>query len=271
LSEIGRYYPADFYDVSATPERLLEDKKASLNAKVTLVGKQAPGRLLDVGCQKGEFLHVMKQRGWDVQGVEFSSAPPNLFGVPIVVGRLEDAPFPPGSFDLITLWAVLEHVHDPLIVLRHVRRLLKPTGRTLVLVPNFNSIPGRFLRHDDVPRHLLMFTKRTLRMAAERVGLHVNRLVFADDVFSGSTRGVLNYLWKLSHGECLDGIVAQNRSPGRWGEFANELRGKPNRGMLAIDRLDIRLTPYLDRFVSLLGLGFIMTADLSRAEKGALM
>jgi SAM-dependent methyltransferase len=204
----------------------------------------------------------MRRRGWEVSGVEFSGKPPNLFGLPIFYGRLEAAPFRPQSFDLITLWAVLEHVHDPMSVLRRVRELLKPRGRALVLVPNFNSIPGRFLRHDDVPRHLLMFTKSTFRRAAEAAGLTVVNWHFGNDVFSGSTRGTLNYLYKLLHGERLADIVAQNRTPGRWLEFANQLNGRSNDSMLRIDRLDIKMTPWLDRIVDRLGLGFIMTVEM---------
>jgi 2-polyprenyl-3-methyl-5-hydroxy-6-metoxy-1,4-benzoquinol methylase len=262
FSEIGSYYPREFYDTEKNAEQLLKDKEGTLDGRLALVGNLPPGRLLDIGCQKGEFMYVMSKRGWDVQGVEFSETPPNVFRLPIFCGRLEDASFAPESFDLITLWAILEHVHDPISLLKGVRRVLKPTGRSFILVPNFNSIPGRFMRHDDVPRHLLMFTKRTLRYAAALAGLRVKRYVFGDDIFSGSTRGVLNYLWKLAHGEPLEKIVAQNRTPGRWLEFASYLNGEENSLMLAVDRIDIRLTPYLDWLVNRVGFGFIMTAEV---------
>ena len=134
-----------------------------------------------------------------------------------------------------------------------------------MLVPNFSSIPGRFLRHDDVPRHLLMFTRRTFRFAAQTAGLRVRRFVFSNDIFSGLNRGLLNYVWKLLHGERLAEIVAQNREPGRWHEFSNMVRGRDSRLMLTVDRLDIRLTPALDYLLDRLGLGFIMTAELEHS------
>ena len=84
------------------------------------------GTLLDIGCQKGEFLFWMKQQGWDVHGIEFSETPPNMFNMPIHYGRVETAAFKPGSFDAITLWAVLEHVHDPIETLGQVKRLRHP-------------------------------------------------------------------------------------------------------------------------------------------------
>ena len=265
-SSIHAWYPDEFYDVNVKPEQLLHEKADVLRGKLKLVGGGPPGRVLDVGCQKGEFLEVMRRRGWDVEGVEFSDRPPNVFGLPMFRGRLEDAPFAPGSFDLITLWAVLEHVHNPIRVLTTVARLLKKSGRALVLVPNFNSIPARLLQHDDVPRHLLMFTTSTLSRAARDAGLVVRGFHFGDDIFSGSTRGVLNYLWKLANGERLRDIVAQNREPGRWNDFACCLNGKQDGSMLKVDRLDIRLTPYLDRLVNALHRGFIMTADLRLAR-----
>jgi SAM-dependent methyltransferase len=259
---IHAYYPHEFYQGGQSPADLLRDKKSTLDARMHLVSGLSVGRVLDVGCQKGEFLERMRQRGWEVVGVEFSSKPPNTFGLPIHYTVLKDAPLDPRSFDLITLWAVLEHVHDPVAVLKEVKRLLKPGGRALVLVPNFDSIPGRFLRHDDVPRHLLMFTRRTFRFAAQAAGLRVTRFVFSNDIFSGSTRGTLNYLWKLLHGERLAEIVAQNREPGRWREFSNTVRGRDSRLMLGIDRLDIRVAPVLDHLMDWLRLGFIMTAEL---------
>ena len=267
VEAIHLYYPSDFYQVDADPSQLLKEKRGTLEARLELVGDLPPGRVLDVGCQKGEFLYVMKQRGWEPAGVEFSSTPPNVFGLPIYCGELKDAPLEPASFDLITLWAVLEHVHRPLEVLRHVSRLLKPEGRALVLVPNFNSIPARFMRHDDVPRHLLMFTPRTLRRAAQEAGLTVRKFHFGDDIFSGSTRGVLNYFWKRLHGEPIEAIVGQNREPGRWREFAEFVNGEPSRLMRRVDRLDALVTPVLDRLVNTLGLGFIMTAELTRAGR----
>ena len=262
IQAIHLYYPPDFYQVDRGPADLLKEKQGTLDARLKLVGALPPGRVLDVGCQKGEFLYVMKQRGWDVTGVEFSSTPPNVFGLPIHYAELKDAPLAPGSFDLITLWAVLEHVHDPIAVLTQVTKLLRPAGRAFVLVPNFDSIPARFMRHDDVPRHLLMFTKRTLQHAAHAAGLTVRTFHFGDDIFSGSTRGVLNFACKRVNGEPIEAIVAQNREPGRWHEFSECVKGKESELMRRVDRIDRAVTPTLDRVMNALGLGFIMTAEM---------
>jgi len=263
---IHRFYPDEFYDVNSSAETILEQKRDTLNARLKLVSHLAPGSLLDVGCQKGEFLEVMRRRGWRVQGVEFSTKPPNLFKLPIHYGTLSDAPYAPGSFDAITLWAVLEHVPDPILVLRQIERLLKRDGRAFILVPNFRSIPGRYMRHDDVPRHLVMFTPRTFTIAAQKAGLVPLSWTFGDDVFSGSTRGVLNFFAKRLAGEQMEDILAQNRSPAKWKEFSSYLAGKPSKLMRAVDLLDIGVTPYLDRLVNWLHFGFTMTVEVARSR-----
>jgi len=265
--EIKSYYPPEFYDVSMAPERLLLEKQSGLEARAKLLTGLAPGKLLDIGCSKGEFLFWMKRLGWSVQGVEFSETPPNVFNMPIFYGRLESAPLTRGSFDVITMWAVLEHVHDPIQTLSLIAELLKPGGRAFVLVPNFRSLPARLMRHDDVPRHLLMFTPSTLSKAASAAGLKVRRTVFSDDIFSGSTRGVLNFLVKRAFGETYDEILAQNRSVERWLEFEERLRGKPSKLMRWVDSLDKRYTPVLDRVARTLRCSFTMTAELEAPER----
>ncbi len=262
--EIKSFYTPEFYDVAITAEKLLEAKRETLQARAEMLSTLSPGRLLDIGCQKGEFLFWMKQQAWDVYGIEFSETPPNVFGMPIHYGRVETAPLEPGSFDAITLWAVLEHVHDPIETLQQVRRLLAPKGRAFVLVPNFRSPPARVMRHDDIPRHLLMFTPSTLSRAASSAGLRVRRFVFSDDIFSGSNRGLLNFLVKRAAGESYDEILAQNRSAERWPEFTGSIDGKPSRFLKIADQIDLRLTPYMDRFMRLLRCSFIMTAEMEK-------
>jgi 2-polyprenyl-3-methyl-5-hydroxy-6-metoxy-1,4-benzoquinol methylase len=204
----------------------------------------------------------MKQRGWDVRGVEFSSTPPNVFDMPIDYCGLAEAGLAAQSFKVITLWAVLEHIHDPVGTLREVARLLEPGGAAYVLVPNFRSIPGRLMRHDDIPRHLVMFTPRTLTAAARAAGLRTARFVFSDDIFSGSTRGAMNFLVKRALGEPFDEILAQNRSAERWSEFTGSVNGKPSRLLRWVDSFDLRIHPWLDALARAFRCSFIMTAEL---------
>ncbi|HMN95827.1 MAG TPA: methyltransferase domain-containing protein [Phycisphaerales bacterium] len=259
---IHRWYPPEFYGAEESPGAAIERQRERLAAMEQWLAHLAPGRLLDIGCYKGEFAWWMQQRGWKVRGAEFSTVPPNAFGIDIHCGEL--ATLREAPFDAITMWAVLEHVHDPRALVRDAVRLLRPGGRLFVLVPNFRSIPARWLLHDDVPRHLLMFTPQTLRRLLVESGLEVRRLRCEQSIYSGSVRGLLNLVAKRIAGERHEEIVAQNRVEGRWLEFATTLRGKPSAAMASIDRLDQRAAPCMDRWLDRLGLGFIMTAEAER-------
>jgi len=128
------------------------------------------GKLLDVGTAGGTFLHVAKQHGWDVSGVE-----PNTwlcdwgnkrYGLEIKPGTLEQNRFPPRSFDVITLWDVLEHVPDPKKTLLEINRLLKPSGLLVVNYPDAGSWIARAMGRKWVfylSVHLYYFTPETIR------------------------------------------------------------------------------------------------------------
>jgi len=108
------------------------------------------GSLLDVGCATGSFLSLAQSRGWECRGVEVSAFAAaqarERTGCEIFCGKLEDAPFEAGSFDVITMWDLLEHLPDPLLGLERARRLLKPSGLLLVNTPNENSLLRRVAR-----------------------------------------------------------------------------------------------------------------------------
>ncbi len=263
--EIIDYYPDDFYDSDVDADELLKTLEWQLVLKSKYIEDLKPGNLLDIGCDKGEFMFYMQKREWKVKGIDFSIKPPNLFGLDIFHGELEKAGYLPESFDLITLWAVLEHVYDPMKMLNYIYRLLKPGGKTVLAVTNYNSLPAFFMRHDDIPRHTTLFTKRTLQKMLRLAGFSIDGFYFDCDLFGGSNRGVLNYLVKLTAGEKIEDIVAQNRTVNRWQEFSSHLCGKPSKFILQVDRLDIALAKKLDPLLDKLEYGFILIARASKA------
>lgn len=139
-----------------------------------------PGRLLDVGCKDGAFLALAQARGWRVHGVELShaaAAAAQARGVEVFVGTLEETPYAQGTFDVITLWHIIEHVPQPLELLRTVHRLLQPHGLIALETPN---IGGRgFHRHGleweylTPPAHLRYFGPRSLGYALGQAGFEV--------------------------------------------------------------------------------------------------
>jgi SAM-dependent methyltransferase len=135
------------------------------------------GRLLDVGCASGAFLQAAADAGWKVVGVEPSpvlcdKAEAAVAGRGDVIrGTLEDADLPPASFDVVTLWDVLEHVADPVNFLRLCGSLSRPGGHLFVNVPDLDSLPARLFKKRWpllLPEHLRYFDRRSLRLCGEQ-------------------------------------------------------------------------------------------------------
>lgn len=104
-------------------------------------------RLLDVGCSFGAFLELAAERGFECEGVELSRPAAKYAreqrGLTVHVSTLETAALPAASFDVITLWDVIEHLDDPLTTLAELRRILTPDGVLLVFTINQKSLINR--------------------------------------------------------------------------------------------------------------------------------
>ena len=140
------------------------------------------GTLLDIGCATGDFLQTARERGWEARGVELSpsaAAVAERRGFDVAMGTLADARLPAGSFDVVTILDVIEHLTDPLAELREIYRVLRPGGLVVVETPNWNSIYRLLLRQRWAalqPRlHLLYFSRRTLSRMLERAGFDIMR------------------------------------------------------------------------------------------------
>ncbi len=138
-------------------------------------------RVLDVGCGRGHLLREFRDRGWETLGTELDDAsakfPREALGLSVKVGTLEGLGFGAGAFDAVVLWHVLEHVPEPLAILRKIHRVLRPGGVLLVAVPDFSSWEARWGQakwfHLDVPRHLQHFRRERLRRLFESAGFKV--------------------------------------------------------------------------------------------------
>jgi SAM-dependent methyltransferase len=135
--------------------------------------------LLDVGCGSGSFLQIAQSCGWTVMGVEpdpKAVAYGREQGLNIVQGSIELFEGQESMFDVITLSHVIEHVHDPVALLRSCHRLLKPNGQIWLETPNIDSLGhsryGRDWHGLDPPRHLVLFDPQSLIMALHRAGFN---------------------------------------------------------------------------------------------------
>lgn len=159
-------------------------------------------RLLDFGCGGGTFLKRMHDRGWRVLGLDASAAAVRRvrgqLGLDALLGSLPHPELSPNSFDVITMWQSLEHVHRPLEVLEHACRLLAPGGQLIASVPNIDSAPFRWFGPDwyglDLPRHLTHFSPATLRQMLRRAGLRVEyvRMVRHNSWLQASARRAIS-------------------------------------------------------------------------------
>lgn len=138
------------------------------------------GKLLDVGAATGQFLTSAQARGWDVAGIEISDAAAErgrTQGLKIKTGTLSDADFPQHTFDVITLWDVLEHLPDPHDALKRLSALLKPNGLLLLNLPDAGSLyartSGRFWQLILPPEHIYLYNKKNLELLLTHYGFSV--------------------------------------------------------------------------------------------------
>jgi len=144
-----------------------------------IAGRPDGKRLLDVGCHIGVFVDVAQQHGWDAWGVEpshWAAEQAQAAGLKVVNGTLATSGFPDASFDVITLWDVIEHVPNPKRELLQVHRLLKPRGVVVIHTIDIESPFARIMGHRWpwlMEMHLYYFSPRTLRRMVEEIGFEV--------------------------------------------------------------------------------------------------
>jgi 2-polyprenyl-3-methyl-5-hydroxy-6-metoxy-1,4-benzoquinol methylase len=204
IDSISQFYPSVYRPHRTSSLRrprwrlpgLYARKRTSKEHRV--ISWRCPGRLLDFGCGGGAFLAHMHHQGWQVTGLDVSTAAIQRIraelGLRAIVGTLPHPELRPASFDVITMWHSLEHVHFPLQVLREAYRLLVPGGKLFVAVPNIDSFPFRWFGSAwyglDLPRHLTHFTPWTLHLILEKVGFRVGpiRMVRHSDWLRSSAK-----------------------------------------------------------------------------------
>lgn len=186
-TEIGRYYPSDYAPhLALTPTQLKHQRGLQKRCQVVLAHRQT-GRLLDIGCGGGNFLAAMRaQGGWETQGVELSAEAAararQAWGLTVFNGELLAAGLPAAAFDVITLWDVLEHLHEPRTVLQEAARLLVPNGLLVLRTPYIESINrhlfGSYWGGWDLPRHLYLFPLPVLHNLLNKAGFTLLQTLF---------------------------------------------------------------------------------------------
>lgn len=177
--ELKRFYTREYF---CSPE----DKFRSSMPSFMILDKvkeatrfKKKGMLLDIGCGPGSFLQRMQRHGWRVHGLDISHIACQLASERvgkdnIFEGDLFSVNLPKGHYDVITLWHLIEHLNDPVKILRRIHALLKDDGLLIVCCPNFGSWLRLIFKDSwyplQVPYHLFHFTPRMLNQVLQISG-----------------------------------------------------------------------------------------------------
>ncbi|WP_418264469.1 class I SAM-dependent methyltransferase [Flavobacterium faecale] len=189
LDVLGKYYESEDYISHTDNKRSLFEKAyhfvkgIALKNKLNLINELQPkkGTILDIGAGTGEFLNVTKDNGWKTIGIEPSDRAKGIAiskGIDFVKDTTE---LENHSFDVITMWHVLEHVPDLDFQIKELKRLLKPSGSLIIAVPNFKSFDAKhykeFWAAYDVPIHFWHFSKKAIQNLFAKENMQLEKIL----------------------------------------------------------------------------------------------
>jgi 2-polyprenyl-3-methyl-5-hydroxy-6-metoxy-1,4-benzoquinol methylase len=218
IEEMANYYPSDYQPYSPINEHpsilARMDYQYGVNKRCRAVIARAGakgGRILDIGCSTGGFLDAMRRQGnWEPYGVEINPGAANYarerLGLNVFAGTLAEAHYPDAFFDVVTLWNVLEHLHQPRATLAEIARTTRPGSLLSISIPNPDCIEaklfGRYWAGLDAPRHLYLYSRSTIERVLDLTGFEMGEIVS----FTGR-----HHVLALSVGEWVDDKVGSER------------------------------------------------------------
>jgi SAM-dependent methyltransferase len=248
---IGRYYPENYY-----ARRTVGRSRRKQERRVAYLHSLQPGRVLDVGCANGAFLKAAADRGWETYGVDVTAHMQDLHGQRLVRAGLASGVFRRESFDVVTAWAVMEHVHTPKAYFREIAALLKPGGHFIFLVPNCESLWSNYLHREPIPRHLYMYSEATLERYLATAGLRLSRIEHSNRMSYGGARGLLPVLAARTRGMDVEDYRRFRRHPLR-----EKLRRHP------VLWVTLSLAYLLDRLIE----PFVTRIEILRRRNGSIV
>ncbi len=188
--EIKKYYQSEEYISHTSTNKGLVNKlyltirNHTLKRKYSWIKKYGKGTsLLDFGAGSGHFISFMNRKGFNTTGIEPSDNARKHCKENFAVDLFDEThldKIPERSLDVITMWHVLEHIHDPSQLLDKFTRLLKKNGRIFIAVPNFESFDSKFYKNHwaalDLPRHIHHFTNSTLSILLSHHNLEIDKI-----------------------------------------------------------------------------------------------
>ncbi len=187
---IGKYYEHPNYISHTNKSKNITDilyktiRKYTLNKKVKLINSLSEkGKILDIGCGNGHFLNECANNNWQVFGMESNETARNNATELIqknIYNSIEQV-CETKKYNIITLWHVLEHIHELDVYLKTIKKCLKKGGKIIIAVPNVESYDAKYFDEFwaayDVPRHLYHFSSKTIKKLLKNHKLHVNQIL----------------------------------------------------------------------------------------------
>ena len=233
---LGKYYDSPDYlshhSRGFNPIQLVYQQLRNINIrnKFSLVRRfVADGSLLDIGCGTGEVLHYFQKKKWDVKGIEPSRSA-REFAIEKYGLHIGDEPelnkLQERSFDVISMWHVLEHVSDLHDRIQVIHKLLKSSGYLIIALPNLKSWDAHHYKNTwaayDVPRHLHHFSQSTIKkLVTEHEFKHVDTAPMKMDAYFIS---MLSEKYLAKHNQFLYAAMNgfhSNRSAKKSGEYSS--------------------------------------------------
>jgi 2-polyprenyl-3-methyl-5-hydroxy-6-metoxy-1,4-benzoquinol methylase len=190
--EIGKYYASENYVSHSDTQEGIVNKLYHNIRKITLIAKKSllqhqtgmgKGKLLDIGCGTGAFLDTMNKSGWRVVGLEPDETARKKANELYKLNALppqELFNLPNETYDAITMWHVLEHVHQLHEYVAQLKNLISPKGKIFIAVPNYTSYDAQHYKTHwaayDVPRHLYHFSPHSMQALVEQHGLKITKI-----------------------------------------------------------------------------------------------
>jgi len=216
--ELSLLYPKDYYAYQDnvkrsawkdTIKRVLRYHMGPRDPKFA-----APGRMLDLGCGSGWFLHAMQSQGWETHGVEINRSAAELgrtqWGLDIFPGTLRQASFPTDYFDYVRSNHSFEHISDPNETLDEIHRILRPDGKVLIGVPNVSSfnarVFGQYWWYLGAPVHPFTYSVKTLSELLTKHHFRVERVSYNSD-YGGVAGSVQIWLNRKTNRKSTEGAV----------------------------------------------------------------
>lgn len=219
--ELSALYPEDYY--AYQPSARNHQWKQTLKKLLGVYKRTrdphfySPGRVLDLGCGTGWYLEEMRARGWDAYGVEINAKAAEIgrtnFQLNIIHGTLRDARFPSGFFDYIRSNHSFEHISCPGETLDEIHRILSPTGKLLIGVPNVAGLNAKLFRqywwYLGAPVHPYTYSSGTLTRLLTKHGFVVESVQYNSD-YSGILGSAQIWLNRKNGRKSTEGLWFNN-------------------------------------------------------------